>query len=106
MTEGNPDVNYTLGWIELKYAKEWPKRGGPLRIPHFTQEQRGWLIRRCAAGGRAYLLLKVGDDEWLLFKGSIAAQVVGHYVRDELYQACMARWTRKPKKEEIQTWLR
>ncbi len=102
---GTPDVNYRDGWIELKYAERWPPQGGPLRIDHFTKQQRIWLTRRCRAGGIALLLLKVGEDEWLLFHGIMAANYLGHYARESLYAIVMARWKRKPKKEELQKWL-
>lgn len=102
---GTPDVNYTGGWVELKWCEQWPPRGGPLRIDHFTVQQRTWLTQRRLAGGRAFLLLKVGENEWLLFDGAVAAKVLGHVEQDKLYRACLARWTRKPKTEEICKWL-
>lgn len=102
---GTPDVNYVEGWVELKWCEQWPPRGGPLRIDHFTQQQRVWLTQRRLAGGRAFLLLKVGEHEWLLFDGAVAAKVLGHVEQDKLYRACLARWTRKPKTEEICRWL-
>lgn len=102
---GTPDVNYTGGWVELKWCEQWPPRGGPLRVDHFTVQQRTWLTQRRHAGGRAFLLLKVGENEWLLFDGAVAAKVLGHVEQDKLYRACLARWTRKPKTEEICKWL-
>lgn len=102
---GTPDVNYTQGWIELKYMERWPPRGGPLRIDHFTAEQRGWLTRRRTKKGRAFVLLKVGSSEWLLFDGLIAALYLGHEPRERLYEIVVARWTRKPSKKEIQPCL-
>ena len=101
ITPGNPDVNYTLGWIELKYMPRWPIKGGPLRVDHYTPEQRKWALRRKKAGGRVYLLLKVGRDEWLLFDGAVAAQIIGKYDREQLYHATLARWERKPRTREI-----
>lgn len=103
---GIPDVNYSHGWIELKYVDRWPPRGGPLRIPHFTKEQRGWLIGRGVAGGRAFLLLKVGENEWLLFAGGTAAAMLGRVKQQRLYEVCLARWTRLPKTQEICKWLK
>ena len=98
---GIPDVNYNHGWLELKYAERWPPRGGPLRVDHFTREQRSWLTERRKAGGRAFLMLKVGKSEWLLFDGLVAAAMLGRVKQDKLYEICMARWTRLPKREEI-----
>ncbi len=102
---GIPDVNYSQGWIELKYAERWPPRQGPLRVDHFTPEQRGWLVQRRQAGGLAFLLLKVGRYEWLLFDGLVAAALVGEATRERLYTACIARWCRLPRAHEICGWL-
>ena len=68
---GTPDVNYCIngkeGWIELKHVKEWPKGGTtPLKIKHFSPEQRNWINRRQKCGGRAFLLLQV-ENEYFLF---------------------------------------
>lgn len=93
--EGVPDVNYAHGWIELKWLEAWPVRDDTLvRLPHFTQEQRDWLERRCVRGGRAYLLLQVETRplEWLLFNGSIAAAVIGHATRQQLYDRALRTW--------------
>lgn len=105
ITPGIPDVNTRLGWIELKYAERWPARNGPLRIDHFTSEQRAFLVRRRRAGGNAKLLLKVGESEWLLFDGTVAAVYLGREPRERLYEIVLARWTRKPKLEELQECL-
>lgn len=105
MTGGVPDVNYTQGWIELKYADRWPPRGGPLRVDHFVTSQRTWHVRRRLAGGRSFVLLKVGASEWLLFDGAVAADLLGKVVRERLYEVCKARWTRLPRTEEICKWL-
>jgi len=100
--KGTPDVNYAHGWIELKYCKTWPKRAAtPLRIVHFTKEQRAWLERREIAGGLSWVLLKVGESEWLLFRGGVAAFELGNVNKERLYHLCTARWTRLPNKEEL-----
>lgn len=105
MQPGTPDVNITLGWIELKFADGWPPKGGPLRVDHFTKGQRIWLTRRCRNGGKAWLLLKVGEFEWLLFDGRAAAVYLGHEPRERLYEIVLARWTRKPLLKELQACL-
>lgn len=103
---GIPDVNYNHGWIELKYLEGWPVRPNtPVRIDHYTKEQRAWAVQRTLAGGQVFFLLKVGTMEWLLLQGAVAAQSVGRLPRSELYKKCLARWVRKPKKEELLTWL-
>ena len=102
---GTPDVNYNHGWVELKFAERWPPRGGPLRVDHFTRQQRTWLTRRRKAGGLAFLLLKVGETEWLLFDGAVAAAMLGQVPRERLYEVCVARWTRLPRTKEICTCL-
>lgn len=86
---GMPDVNYRDGWIELKYAPEWPKRGGPLRIPHYTPQQRVWLLRRWRARGNAFLLLRVNGSEFFLFDG-VTAQDVGELTREQLITRAQA----------------
>lgn len=106
ITPGIPDVCWCMGMLELKYAKRWPPRGGPLRIDHFTPEQRNWLTARRRAGGNAKLLLKVGESEWLLFDGLAAAVYLGHEPRERLYQIVLARWTRKPTRKELEECLR
>lgn len=102
---GTPDVNYTEGWIELKYVARWPPRGGPLRIDHFTTEQRAWHIRRRKAGGKSYVLVKIGQMEWLLFDGLVAALYLGHEPRQRLYEMVVARWMRKPNNGELKSCL-
>ena len=96
--QGVPDVECLLGWIELKHLPRFPARAGtPVRVPHFTREQRGWLRRRWRAGGHAYLLLGVGtrDDktaQWFLFQGDVAADRLGDMDRMELAAGCIAWW--------------
>lgn len=103
---GTPDVNYNHGWVELKYLKQWPVRPATkVRIDHYTKEQRSWAIQRTQAGGKVFLLLKVGPSEWLLFQGAVAAQFLGHVCRQDLYTRVLARWLRQPRKAELAAWL-
>lgn len=104
---GTPDVNYVEGWIELKFKEEWPKRPStPLRVPHFTAQQRVWLVRRVLSGGKAFVLLKVGRSEWLLFRGDVAAKVLGHSTREELIAFSLAFWPNSLPEEEFRECLK
>lgn len=88
---GTPDVNYIEGWIELKQIPAWPKRADtPVRIDHFTPQQRVWLHRRCLRGGRAHVLLLVGNKEWLLFQGEDAANHLGKIPKKQLLSLAIA----------------
>jgi len=99
---GMPDVNYADGWLELKSVARWPTRpSSPLRVPHFTQEQRLWIRRRQEAGGRVHVLLKV-EREWLLFDGIFAADHLGYSTYDKLVWKAKAFWERAPSPESLQ----
>lgn len=99
---GTPDVNYMGGWVELKCLDRWPVREGtPVRIRHFTREQRIWLARRWNAGGNSHLLLQV-RDEWLLFDGNIAAERVGKVPRMQMIGEAARVWLGP---EEVQKML-
>lgn len=112
---GTPDVNYCAvpirlhptsaisgslmeglgegveGWIELKHRHHWPARERTVvRLDHYTQEQRDWLLRRTISGGRAWLLLQV-EREYLLFDG-VAAQQVGRLTRKGLGELARCTW--------------
>lgn len=75
---GMPDVVYCLrstlgdgpavsGWIELKYAHEWPKRESTeFRFPHLTKEQVLWLEEWSRIGGKACVMARVGRDFFLV----------------------------------------
>ena len=63
--DGTPDVSYTIqgvgGWIELKLLDTPPKRSEtPIHIPHLTKDQVLWAKKEAEAGGRMWMLLKVG----------------------------------------------
>lgn len=97
---GIPDVNYTDGWIELKYVKDKPIRGGIVRIPHFTIQQRIWLRKRTAAGGKCWLLLVI-CREWLLFRGDVAAEHVGNVTLEVLREVAAEKWCNRPDREVL-----
>lgn len=99
---GTPDVNFTTGWMELKWMRRWPRNcdTSPVLLPHFTPQQRIWLRRRWEACLGAWLLLQVGQ-EWLLFTGGEAAAIVGKATRTELREAAVKRWERGMKGGEL-----
>lgn len=99
-TLGLPDVNIVSGWVELKWAKEWPKKETtPFRLPHYTDEQRAWLMRRFQAGGGAWLALQV-RTEWFVFDGE-QAQHVGRLTKEELIVCANAYFPTKPTSDDL-----
>jgi len=106
---GTPDVSYVgkyrqapccldkvEGWTELKQLPKWPKLGEPVKISHFTPQQRIWLRQRWEAGGASSLLLRVGSGrktEWLLFDGPTAAEYIGKVQQASLYGHSFAHHT-------------
>jgi hypothetical protein len=99
-TLGLPDLNISTGWIELKWHKTWPaKESTPLRLPHYTDEQRNWLMKRWNAGGKAWLALKV-RSEWFNCEAP-AAQRVGHLTHQELIETATAYFPVKPTSEQL-----
>lgn len=98
---GTPDVEYIGGWIELKQVDEWPKREAtPLRVDHFTPQQKAWLIRRRLRGGRAFVLIRVAND-WLLIDGTVAAKILGSVPKDELISKSIKHWHGRLDSKEL-----
>ena len=97
---GTPDLNTTLGWIELKQATKWPGGEGSLRMKHFTNEQKIWLKHRIKADGHAWVLLHV-DGDWLLLWGTEAVKLLGQAGREELIAASDQHWTSQPSQENL-----
>lgn len=112
---GTPDVNWGgycrhtnmrgEGWVELKWARDWPARDGTVvRLDHFTPQQRSWLLRRSARGGRVHVLLKV-STAWLLFDGAVAARHLGRVDRQELHRLALRVWPRGLVEMELRKCL-
>lgn len=112
---GTPDVNWggecrftniqAEGWIELKWVRRWPTMHDTIvRLDHFTPQQRAWLLRRSARGGRVHVLLKVGQA-WLLFDGATAARVLGKSTRAELMETALKVWPKGLVEMELRTCL-
>ena len=98
---GTPDVNYAHGWIELKAMPEFPKRPDtPLRVPHYTPQQKIWAVKRSHAGGLCWLLIMVGR-EWFLLDGVVAARHLGESIREQLITLSDRYWSQTPTDKEI-----
>lgn len=103
VAKGTPDVNYIEGWLELKWLRGWPVKGGPVEISHYTNHQRLWLKRRWERGGRAFLVLQV-KKEWLVFCGCDALPV-GTLNREQLYEIAICRWERDLYIDKFKSWI-
>ena len=98
---GTPDVNFVEGWVELKWLRAWPKgENTPVRFNHFTPQQRVFHIRRRQAGGISWVLIQC-RLEWLLLSGEVAALVVGHSTREELFKFAHRTWTKGLVQKEL-----
>lgn len=97
---GMPDVNHIYGWAELKWLRSYPKRETtPVRIDHYTDDQRSWLLRRYRAGGGAWLVLKVRTD-WYIFN-AVQAQKVGFLTKKQMQETAEFYFNRKPSSNEL-----
>lgn len=102
---GTPDVEYVDGWLELK-SVDLPKNPDtPVRVPHFTPQQKVFLRKRTACGGIALLFLKAGPW-WLLFDGVTAAEIVGKVSLGALVDRCIVGWQTTPPKQELVSCLK
>jgi len=91
---GTGDVCYCLrftgrapgtGWLELKQLDGWPARAQtPISIPTLTLDQVLWLEGWAAAGGRAWLLAKIGCDLVLADPPLVRALYRGELVKTML----------------------
>lgn len=96
---GIPDINGCWEgkefWVEIKYLPTFPVRANtPVKIKHYTPEQRLWLRKRGQAGGQAWLFVRVGA-EWFLFDHE-AAQLVTGWTAEQWRTGATLYWTRRP----------
>lgn len=61
-------VDGRVAWVEGKYKVSWPKSKDTSTDVGLDKGQVNFLKRWCRLGGRAWLLLRVGE-EWLLVWG-------------------------------------
>lgn len=104
---GTPDVNYVGGWIECKWLRHWPQQAEtPVRLPHpVTPQQRIWLLRRTARGGLCWVMLQC-KNEWLLFKGDVAADNLGSVTLERLREIAVWRSTSGLAPKRLEQFLR
>lgn len=97
---GTPDVNFggvidgerLEGWIELKWIRDAPLGDlTPVRVDHFTAQQKIWLRRRWKRGGFVLLLIQVSRS-WFLLDGATAARRLGHATMSELEEIAIGHW--------------
>lgn len=88
---GTPDINYNHGWIELKKAVSPKRYDSPVRVPHFTEQQRRWMLRRARAGGRVHLLLQL-DRGWVLLGARFAAARLDRATKAEIIENALCVW--------------
>lgn len=106
---GVPDVSFGCGgqngWIELKYLPKFPKRPAtPVKIRHYTNEQKIWLRKRGKAGGSTWLFLRI-EKEFLLFHWTKCREV-GKLPIGELREIARARWVNRIKWDELENILK
>lgn len=97
--KGTPDVAYTLcygkvgeaptrsGWIENKFLPRWPAREStPVRIDKLTLDQVTWLEDEARANGRAWCMLQVEDDYFLLDPRAVRRLYSGELTKAALFE--------------------
>lgn len=98
---GTPDVNYTLGWVELKWLRSWPVgEATPVVIDHFTPQQRIWHINRRRCGGRSHVLIQC-RREWVLLDGIDAALHLNQVDRSALIKLATWYWNGGLNQKEL-----
>lgn len=102
---GTPDVEYIGGWLELKQVPRPKRETTPIRVPHYTKQQRVWHRRRWFKGGAVFVLIRIGKD-WMLIDGDVASKVLGKLPFNELAEQARKVWYKKLDHEELLCLLR
>ena len=98
---GTPDVFYIGGCIECKQADKWPVRHTtPVRFKAvFKKEQRLFLRKWHRNGGSCWVMCQIGQ-EWLLFCGNVAANLLGTLTQEQMYASAHEVWSSKRQMEK------
>lgn len=106
---GTPDINFKLGWIETKLIKRWPKKKlSPVRVRHYTPQQRAWHVRRHKVGGFILVVIEV-EGYVFVYDGLTAAQHLGFMNRAEMEsksRLCMDTWNAKWFRDFVMEYAR
>lgn len=99
---GTPDIGLARGFIECKSTERWPVRPDtPVVLDHpMTPAQRIFARKHAAAGGRCWVMLAI-DGDWLLFAGTVAADVLGTATQAQLRAAAAAAWRGAPTTDDL-----
>ena len=91
----------THGWMELKYRSLKPARASTVvRLEHFTDEQRAWLMSKGEHAGMTFLFLQLERD--FLLYDHLSAQALGTLNTEDTYGAAI--WFSKGKLDAAGLW--
>lgn len=101
---GTPDVSCSLAWLELKEA-DMPKRATtPVRVPHYTEDQR--RVHRFIedGGGLVFVLVQVGRN-LVMLTATVARDILNHVPFSELEANAVHSWKKLPTDTELRSAL-
>src|SRR5689334_12862358 len=98
---GTPDINFALGWLELK-VDSW-RSDQTTALWHLRPEQSVWLTLRYKISQDTFLMLLI-DEDWFLIPGSLAPQVKNKS-RDWFIDHASKHWAKAPSDKELLEWF-
>lgn len=91
---GIPDLSYSAngvnGWIELKLGIGVNK----IRCRKFTPVQAHWLMDRQRHGGHCFVLMKAGEDIFLL-PADLASEIAAGQTRQWFRENSTGHWVKR-----------
>lgn len=85
---GTPDLNGCINgyefWAELKYVNYPKLRKTVVKLNHYTEDQKRWLIHRWITGGNVFLILQAENDMYIFANRKIT--LPGTLTRGQLQQ--------------------
>ena len=92
-TRGAADIICSLGCLEIKRLKAWPKHADAVvRVPHWTPQQKAWHSIQSRAGMSTFVLVFCEEDV-LLLEGVDAVRCLGYVCKARLLSVAVAFWT-------------